>query len=68
MACSPRRIESSNHRKTIGKPQENDGFMGFNGMLYLAVIEHSELEKLPFIVDFPDKSGDFPWLCQITRV
>ena len=39
-------------RKTIEKPQENGGFMGFDGN-YRPAIKHSVLENGPSISDFP---------------
>ena len=38
--------------------------MGYNGVINtFRVIEHSELENGPFLVDLPIKHGDFPQLC-----
>ena len=31
--CGKPRVSRANHGKTMGKPQENDGFMGFYGFL-----------------------------------
>ena len=46
-----------NHWKTIGKPQENGGLMGFNGILPSGNL--TELLKMVIvIVDLPLKNGD----------
>ena len=52
-------IEKVWHRKTIGKPWENEGLL--SGYVNIA-IENGQLEWV-----FPVKHGDFPELCHFTR-